>query len=85
MKNKLVAYLDSKKIFSKCQYGFRSGSSTYDALNVFSSHLYSSLNSSLSVLSIFVDFSKAFDTVNYMILLDKLYFYGIRGFLYSWI
>ena len=84
MKNKLMPYLEKNKILNDSQYGFRSGSSIYHALNLFSSHLYSSLDSKLSVLSIFIDLSKAFDTVNHRITLDKLYHYGIHGTINSW-
>ena len=84
MKKFLVSFLDSNKILSKAQYGFQRNKSTEDVLIQFSKNIYEQLNKSNSVLSIFIDFSKAFDTVPHKILLDKMENYGIRGNVLKW-
>ena len=50
----------------------------------FSKLLYDQIDKSNHILSIFVDFTKAFDTVPHDILLKKLDHYGIRGQLNDW-
>ena len=46
---------------------------------------FDSIYSGNFVLSVFLDFKKAFDTVDHKILLSKFDFYGIRGVSHKWL
>ena len=84
MKIQLMQYLENKNIINHTQYGFRRKRNTFQALNAFSNDIFRSLDEKQSVLSVFIDFAKAFDTVNHKILLDKMHHYGIRGTILLW-
>ena len=74
-----MSFLNANSISSDCQFGFRAKHSTAHALINTISHLQLAMDSGKSALGLFIDFSKAFDTINHRILLDKLEIYGIRG------
>ena len=61
------------------QYGFRKSNSTTFALVEITDKIKKILDEDNYVIGIFLDLTKAFDTVNHEILLYKLYKYGIRG------
>ena len=79
MKTYLVDFLVQNNVINSKQFGFQKNKCTEDALIQFSGNLYRQLDNSKSTLSIFIDFSKAFDTVPHNILLRKLNYYGKRG------
>ena len=63
---------------NKNQFGFRNNHSTYMALLITLENIRNALDNGECAIGIFLDFKKAFDTVNHDILLNKLYNYGIR-------
>ena len=77
--NRLYSFLTSQNILNENQFGFRKGHSTNHALNYSISKIQKALNNKKHVLGIFIDLSKAFDTIDHEILLHKLHNYGIRG------
>ena len=83
--NRLLDFITLNKIFSPHQYGFRPNRSTYMAINDLYCKITRDLDNQHHSLGIFLDLSKAFDTLNHDILLNKLNAYGIRGLANSWI
>ena len=55
------------------------------ALIVLIDKILNALDQGKCVVGLFLDFSKAFDTVNHNILLSKLKHYGIRGTALHWL
>ena len=77
---KLSSYLNnSYNILAEDQYGFRSYTSTEQAIYQLTNNILKALDSKQLVGGIFCDLTKAFDCVDHDILLDKLEFYGITG------
>ena len=84
MYHRLLEFLNKHKILNKFQFGFRNMHSTCMALITLLDNLRNALDSGNCAVGMFLDFQKAFDTVNHKILLGKLNCYGIRGIALDW-
>ena len=80
----LYTYLENNSILNPNQFGFRSGKSTTQAILNLMQYLYTNIDSNKIIFSMFLDFRKAFDSVDHKILLSKLNCYGIRGEALDW-
>ena len=81
---RLYKFLEEHKILSSKQFGFRKNSSTTLAIIEMSERIRESIENKKYGCGIFIDLSKAFDTINHNILLEKLEHYGIRGIPLLW-
>ena len=82
--NRTVHYLDSLDLLCKSQFGFRKHHSTYMALIDMYDRISSAIDNNEFCIGVFIDLSKAFDTLNHNILLLKLEHYGVRGIALKW-
>ena len=82
----LTGFINTHNLLYKHQYGFRAKHNTSHPVLHFTDKIYNALNQKPSALTlaIFIDFKKAFDTVDHKILLQKMEHYGIRGTSNEW-
>lgn len=81
---RITKFLSKFNVLTEVQYGFRSGRSTNDAILDFIGNVVENVNKGSYTVSLFLDMSKAFDTVKHETLFKKLEFYGIRGSALCW-
>ncbi|MEE8341005.1 MAG: reverse transcriptase family protein, partial [Candidatus Neomarinimicrobiota bacterium] len=77
MHNQLNEYFSSNHLLYDSQYGFRPAHSTELASSELVDRILSIMNSNDIPFSVFMDLSKAFDTLDHHILLEKLRYYGL--------
>ena len=77
--DQLTSYLTSNHLFCLEQFGFSAGHSTELAALQLVNHIITEMDNYNVPTNIYLDLSKAFDTLNFVILLNKLDHYGIQG------
>ena len=83
--NILINYLELNNIFCDEQYGFRKHRSTGQSIFNYVKFITENMNSNKVVGSIYIDFARAFDSINHVRLIDKLTDIGIPWKLLYWI
>ena len=81
--NRLQKYLKDQNILCDKQFGF--DHSTDHSIPQLVAQIYEAFEKKKYTLGVFIDLSKAFDTVDHSILLRKLELYSITGRNYAWI
>ena len=84
MHKQLSKFLKRYEILYDYQFGFREGHSTTLALIEIVDNILYGMDHGKHVAGIYMDLSKAFDTVYHEILFQKLQHYGIRGLPLQW-
>ena len=84
MYNRLYNFLRENNILYEKQFGFQNSHSTDHAIIQLIDEISKSFEKNEYTLGVFIDLSKAFDTVDHQILLGKLSNYGIRNTNYKW-
>lgn len=82
--SQITSFIENNQIISNVQHGFRPNRSTATALSEFVDYVNNALNEQKIVFAIFVDFKKAFDTLDHDGLLQSMMECGLRGPINTW-
>ena len=81
---RVVKYFTENSLFIDSQFGFRKGLSTENAIQVLANAMYDSFENDKSAVGVFIDLSKAFDSLDRDYLCAKLEYYGVRDVELQW-
>lgn len=82
--SQLCGYVDRSQILMEYQSGFRSRHSCETALQVTISGWKLNVDNNKYTVAVFLDFKRAFETVDVDILIEKLKYYGLSGTVLRW-
>ncbi|CAM4615512.1 unnamed protein product [Caretta caretta] len=85
LKESILKHLEERKVIRNSQHGFTKGKSCLINLIAFYDEIIGSVDEGNAVDVLFLDFSKAFDTVSHSILASKLKKYGLDEWTIRWI
>ena len=83
LQKRLISFLSKYSVINKAQFGHQAKKNTIDAVSEVVETIRISLCSKESYYGVFIDLSKAFDTVSHEILLQKRFAHGLRGKIYD--
>ncbi|CAM5088463.1 unnamed protein product [Eretmochelys imbricata] len=84
LKESILKHLEERKVIRNSQHGFTKGKSCLTNLIAFYDEITGSVDEGKAVDMLFLDFSKAFDTVSHSILASKLKKYGLDEWTIRW-
>ncbi|CAM5133958.1 unnamed protein product [Eretmochelys imbricata] len=85
LKESILKHLEERKVIRNSQHGFTKGKSCLINLFAFYDEITGSVDEGKTVDVLFLDFSRAFDTVSHSILASKLKKYGLDEWMIRWI
>ena len=81
---RVYKFLTKTEQISETQYGFRAKHSCEHAVGQLIGTILKNLENNKTTISVLLDLSKAFDTIEHSIMLEKLELYGVRGLPLQW-
>ena len=84
MSNRMNEFAEQYNTLYRCQFEFRKNYSTSHALIHLMNRISSAIDQRETTVGVFLDLSKAFNTLDHQILFTKLEHYGIRDVALQW-